>query len=162
MEKKIIEYNLCLICKLEKETVIHILWTCPATNDVWAERASPVQKWNRSEVEFLHLWEKLIARLKRKEVELAAIILKRTWLRNKFVFDNQFEHLNSIICRYQHEREEFKGVQDQLQLKGLMNKCSRQEVRWAKLRGLNVKVNWDVVVNFEAKKVGVGVIVKDS
>ncbi|XP_059431615.1 uncharacterized protein LOC132165136 [Corylus avellana] len=34
-KKGIVRNTLCPICGLEEETVAHILWTCPSSNDVW-------------------------------------------------------------------------------------------------------------------------------
>lgn len=36
------------ICKQEEESVVHVLWSCPASGDVWGEATSPVQKWMSS------------------------------------------------------------------------------------------------------------------
>ncbi|KAF5459260.1 hypothetical protein F2P56_023222 [Juglans regia] len=41
--RKVVENSLCLVCGRENETVGHVLWSCNATGDLWADNKSPVQ-----------------------------------------------------------------------------------------------------------------------
>ncbi|XP_042972836.1 uncharacterized protein LOC122304642 [Carya illinoinensis] len=54
--RKVIRDYLCPICKLQKETVTHALWSCGGAMDVWADKASPVQKWASTERDMQELW----------------------------------------------------------------------------------------------------------
>lgn len=44
-KKKIVEDPLCPICKLNEETVTHVMWSCSAAIDVWGDILSPISKW---------------------------------------------------------------------------------------------------------------------
>ncbi|KAF5466911.1 hypothetical protein F2P56_016793 [Juglans regia] len=44
MTKRIVEDARCPICLQEEETVLHVLWQCPAANDVWSGSVKSVQK----------------------------------------------------------------------------------------------------------------------
>ncbi|XP_042969001.1 uncharacterized protein LOC122301672 [Carya illinoinensis] len=64
--RKIVADQKCLLCGAEIETVMHALWEA---NDVWSDSQSLVQKWSSTESDFLHLWEKLMGRLNKNQLE---------------------------------------------------------------------------------------------
>ncbi|KAF5454718.1 hypothetical protein F2P56_024364 [Juglans regia] len=92
-KRKVVEDKSCPICKAEEETPMHVLWQYPTTNDIWAEDGSCVQKWGRTEDEFMLLWEKLMGMLSKSKLEDKAMLFRRVWLqRNEYVF------LKRLMC----------------------------------------------------------------
>ncbi|KAF5470817.1 hypothetical protein F2P56_011306 [Juglans regia] len=90
--RKIVKDYFCPICKMQKETVSHALWSCGGAMDVWADNLSPVQKWASIEKDIQELWADWCNKLKREELELTTVVLRRFWMRrNSFVFENKFE-----------------------------------------------------------------------
>lgn len=61
--KNIIKDPMCYVCLQDEKTVMHVLWQCPAVNNVWAVVVKPIQKWRIEEGEFLKLWEELSEKL---------------------------------------------------------------------------------------------------
>lgn len=61
--RKIIENALCLIGQSEEESSIHILWSCPATRDVWGAEINFVQKWLLDIKDFWEQWQQMIHKL---------------------------------------------------------------------------------------------------
>ncbi len=49
--------GVCFYCLSEMESVEHVLWSCPATNDVWLQSGLKVQKRGRSVHSFFDLME---------------------------------------------------------------------------------------------------------
>lgn len=67
--------------------MIHVLWKCPTTNDVWAEVGSLLQKWDVTGDDFMELRDKLCHYLdKEKLKETVSILRGILHRRNKVVF----------------------------------------------------------------------------
>lgn len=45
-KKLIVEDELCPACMRVDESIIHVLWNCPASMDVWRDQDSSLRKWN--------------------------------------------------------------------------------------------------------------------
>lgn len=75
------------VCEREEESTCHAIWSCIGDIGVWAEEASPLQKWSSNEMELYEVWENLILKVSREELELVATVMRKFWLRrNAFVF----------------------------------------------------------------------------
>lgn len=73
-KKKIIESNLCPICKREAESVVHVLWSCSAVTDVWGGETSLFRKWHRNFAEFHLPWSEMVLKVDQDSLDLAAVI----------------------------------------------------------------------------------------
>jgi hypothetical protein len=77
----------CPLCGREVETSGHVLWGCDATRAVWIESSRAIQKCAIEADEFHNILNCLTDRLNQEELELAAIIAQKLWLRrNQWVF----------------------------------------------------------------------------
>jgi hypothetical protein len=82
---------LCPICGSKEETVMHVLWSCPAAMDVLMETSKRFQKWNNEEGSFIDLFERVLERLEEGEVQSFAFVARQVWFRrNQMVFDDEF------------------------------------------------------------------------
>lgn len=43
-KRKVVKESSCLVCNAEIESIMHVLWTCPAANNIWAKAGSRVHK----------------------------------------------------------------------------------------------------------------------
>lgn len=68
-KKRIVKDPRCPICQEENVTVMHVLRECASTNDVWGDEQSCVQKWKRIGSCFLELWESLMRKLTKAQLE---------------------------------------------------------------------------------------------
>lgn len=110
--KKIVDNPYCPICLKGEESLMHVLGQCLATNDVWAEDPSIVQKWNSAEDYFLDLYEKMVGKISKAQLEEIAVEMRRVWLgRNEFIFQNRLCDLNKVIKPAQEGLEEFQLTQ---------------------------------------------------
>lgn len=67
----------CPICKLESKSLVHILWNCPSTTNVWGASSKIFQKCNFSGFDFLQVVEEMFRRCGMAEFELFVGISKR-------------------------------------------------------------------------------------
>ncbi|XP_040998224.1 uncharacterized protein LOC121244278 [Juglans microcarpa x Juglans regia] len=157
---------LCPICGRDEETVIHILWSCPSSVDVWAKPSSPVHKCATEEVDFLELWSKLMNRLQKGEMEWVATIMHRIWLRrNKVVFENQFYNPSKLLQMAGEGLEDYKLAQISQEGSATTVDTADYNVmqkKWKKPGVFKVKANWDAALDMEAKRMGMGIVIRDE
>ncbi|XP_059440309.1 uncharacterized protein LOC132172759 [Corylus avellana] len=152
---------MCPICDLVGETVGHVLWTCPAAVDVWAECMKLIQKCSSTEVSFVHVLEMLHGRLEEDGMQLVAVIARLLWLRkNKVIFGGDFQS-PSTLHKLAHEQvdlfmktEEGRWVQRPQQSNPVVQ-------RWHTPPVGVVKINWDAAVDKDGEKMGIGIIARD-
>ena len=88
----------CPICKLEKETVGHNLWSFQAAKDVWLECPMRIQKSPCEEDDFSSIFKRLAERLTVEELRLMAFVARHIWFRcNGVVFKEEFQSPQEII-----------------------------------------------------------------
>ena len=76
--KRIIENNVCPICKHFPEMTIHALWECAAAQDVWAGCSyRTLQKGRTDQATVMHLFENLMHKLPEDVLEF---FLVQSWL----------------------------------------------------------------------------------
>ncbi|XP_042969115.1 uncharacterized protein LOC122301804 [Carya illinoinensis] len=159
VKRKIIDSSLCPICEREEESTVHALWSCPSASYVWAENDSPVKKWACSVVNFMELWKKLNYCLEEEKVGLVACTLRRIWLRrNAVIFEKNFECPKVLTSIAQQNFAEFSEANSGPK----SAQVNRSYARWKKPDVLVCKFNWDAAIDATKKRVGVGIIVRDS
>ncbi|KAF5465990.1 hypothetical protein F2P56_015949 [Juglans regia] len=72
VQRKIITDGFCPWCKQFEETSCYVLWNCVAAQDVWSDLRSPVQKAALNDLQFRHIWEDLVLKLNKADIELTA------------------------------------------------------------------------------------------
>lgn len=90
MQQKVIEVGTCPICSQEAGTLIHMVWNCAASNHVWVECKSVIQKWPNYMEVFHQMWDKVLRNLEQREIERVAITMQNIlfWM-NDFVFNKK-------------------------------------------------------------------------
>ena len=68
---------MCHCCKRFAKIALHAVWDCGATQDVWAGSITSLQKWSTGCHDFMGLFESLMDRLQKEELE---IFLVQAWL----------------------------------------------------------------------------------
>jgi hypothetical protein len=90
-KKGVLQDTLCPICAMEEETVMHIIWSCPASVDVWGVGPRCLQKIGGVGICFPDLFEDIRRRCDISELELFAVTAWRIWLRrNSVIHGEQF------------------------------------------------------------------------
>ncbi|XP_042976027.1 uncharacterized protein LOC122307281 [Carya illinoinensis] len=142
---------------------MHVLWECSATNDIWTEDGSRVQKWNRTETDFLKLWESLMQKLNIDELELMAVLFRKVWMRrNAFIFEKKTLCPKMVMRTATDSLLEFKKAQSFQNSHKQEQSEARELSTWKKPVYGRVKVNWDASLDTKGRRMGVGIIIRDN
>ena len=139
----------------------HILWQCPSANDVWGEDSIKLQKRGREVGSFLEIFEDMINRCNKEELDLFGIIVRKIWLRrNTWLHEGSFEHPTTLLRNTKKELEEFQEANSRA-LGGNREDSTRQAALWKPPPSNFIKINWDATTSKENKRSGLGLIARD-
>lgn len=161
-KRRTITDPLCPVCRLDEETVGHVLWSCPAARDVWLKGNVKIQKSCNAKDTFCNILQKLSERLTGEEFDLVACVARQIWLQqNKLIFEDTFSHPKLVFKAACDQMEFHKQVTEGLRGEHKVT-CGTVEEKWKPPpRGIS-KVNWDAAIDVGKKLMGVGVVVRDS
>ncbi|XP_035546799.1 uncharacterized protein LOC118348717 [Juglans regia] len=163
--RKVVKDPFCPMCFKEEESVIHSLWECPATNDVWANDLSGVSKWKREGGDFLALWVRLMGGLDNSKLEEIAVQLRKVWLRrNTVVFEKRLTCPKTLITTSIESLEAFKQANRLTNSNNAVQQriVAVNKTRWIPPTANFVKVNWDASLDVKEKRMGMEVIIRDE
>ena len=69
VRRQVLQEDKCEFCQRCSETVIHALWDCGATQDVWAGSVAWIQKSGGKFDDFMQLFQVMMAKLSMEELE---------------------------------------------------------------------------------------------
>jgi ribonuclease HI len=161
-KKGVITDTLCPICAMDEETVLHVLWSCPASVDVWGAGPRRLQKIGGVGICFSELFDDICRRCDISELELFAVTARRIWLRrNSAIHGEQFSHPTRLLDDAQTSLNDFQRIHNS----GNTGETTAREleaVMWRPPPSHKVKLNWDAGVNAKEGRVGLGLIIRDS
>ena len=67
VRRRVVEDASCCFCHRATETILHVLWECGATQDVWASSVIRFQKFGTEQVDFRQLVASLMPKLSLEE-----------------------------------------------------------------------------------------------
>jgi hypothetical protein len=103
-KRGVVEDDLCCFCGVAQETIAHIIWECPSSQDVWGRCGRRIQKRNIEGVDFRRMVEDMSEVLSKDELGLFAVTAKGIWKwRNSCIHGGEFVHPSSIT-RYNYKR----------------------------------------------------------
>lgn len=79
LQRRVVDEDLCIFCEREQETMMHILWECPSSTDVWSACDRRIQKTQAQNITFLDVVDSLLLRCNGEEMNLFALIANRIW-----------------------------------------------------------------------------------
>ena len=158
-KRKILDDDRCHCCKRFAETAIHAVWVCGAAQDVWAGSITPLQKWSTNYHDFRSLFESLMERLSKAELEF---FLVQAWLiwnqRNAVIHGGQLREPGWLNRRAEEFLAEYRKSQVVLTpLNGLFGSCM-----WRAPPSEEFKMNFDVAVFSDQHCSGYGAIIRNS
>ncbi|XP_059441827.1 uncharacterized protein LOC132174149 [Corylus avellana] len=111
---------------------------------------------------FSDIFGNLLERCDRTEMELFAVTTRRIWLRrNAVVHGDSFLHPNQLLREAQCALDEYHRVNEGNSAQR-NHDLERAIVKWQPPPANMVKMNWDAAVNVKEKRVGLGLIARDS
>jgi hypothetical protein len=160
-KKGVIQDTICPICENKDETVEHILWSCPSSKDVWGGGPRRLQKLDATESNFTNLFEKLIKRCDKEDLELFAVTARKIWLRRNSVIHGEFfSHPTQLLRDAQNSLEDFQRIHsgngDDMQTSSEI-----VEAKWEPPPENMLKMNWDAGINNTGGLVGIRLIARD-
>ena len=109
VKRKVIEDGNCSICQQVPESVVHRLWECGATQDVWVGCLAQIQKCASGQDDILQLFITILNKLSTEEFEN---FLVQSWLiwnqRNTVVYGGKLQDPNQLNIRARDYLEEYK------------------------------------------------------
>ena len=165
-KRKIIDDPSCPLCEREPETVIHVLWQCPAAMDAWSTGCKTLQKKNLSlGLTFLQVVDKIFLQCDLEETKQFVGIARRLWLRrNEMVHGSRMTHPNELVLQTKTAMTEFAATTK----KGERTRAPiprgdvERNVKWQPPDAGWVKANWDASLAKDKGWMGLGAVVRDE
>jgi hypothetical protein len=70
IKRGMVSDSLCPLCEREEEMLLHVLWSCPATRDVWGHGPLTMQKTGAMGDDFLKFLPLVVERCDKDELDL--------------------------------------------------------------------------------------------
>ncbi|XP_042972813.1 uncharacterized protein LOC122304620 [Carya illinoinensis] len=161
-KRRILEDASCPICCLNEETIGHVLWSCPATSDVWAEKDSGLQKWICEEREFFKIWTDMQESLQKNRVEEIVMILRGLWSRrNKLVFESKFESPSRVVTNAISSLKCFQASQAEMKQLKVPNTNRRMDTKWKPPDVGVSKLNFDAAIDKVENRMGLCIVARN-
>jgi hypothetical protein len=152
---------MCPLCGLEEENVAHVLWNCPVASNVWGCGSAKFQKRCCGETNFFSIFEDIIKRYDRLDVEVFAVTGRHLCLRRNCVLHGElFVHPNQILREVGEAIEEFQWA-NMAEMQETMQARHERTVLWQPSPANSLKINWDAVVDHKHGRIGLGCVVQD-
>jgi hypothetical protein len=160
--RRVVGDQICPICTIEIESVLHILWECPAAVDVWSSGPRSLQKCSGGAVSLSSVLETLIKRCSSMYIEIWAVLARKLWLRrNSVVFGGVFTSPNQLMREVVISIEDFKRANVPTEKENDFQAIPVPPVQWKALSLGLYKINWDAAIDMKNRRMGVGIIARD-
>ncbi|KAJ0087890.1 hypothetical protein Patl1_32318 [Pistacia atlantica] len=98
VKKRVIEDPFCSFCCSEEEDVLHALWGCAATKDIWSSYSLTFQKMNDNFIDFRELVMFFLSELEEKHLVEFGVVVSKIWQRrNELTFKQHLSTPSQII-----------------------------------------------------------------
>ena len=158
VRRQVLQEDKCEFCQRCSETIIHALWDCGATQDVWAGSVARIQKSGGKFDDFMQLFQVMMAKLSMEELET---FLVQSWLiwhrRNMVLFGSKMQHPGQLNQRVTDLLREYREAQSSLAIP-LVRPSSLQN--WKPPAGQLFKLNFDAAIFKNGS--GVGAVIRNA
>ncbi|XP_059436480.1 uncharacterized protein LOC132169465 [Corylus avellana] len=111
--------------------------------------------------DFVIIVEELCCYLDKEEMEIKVVVARSIWLRrNALVHGEKVSPSNVVVKNAIDSLEAYRTANSQI--KGVIERDNTKVLHWKAPKDDFVKVNWDAAVDKHKRKMGIGVIVRDS
>ena len=142
IRRRVVEIARCCFCQKEAKSVLHVLWSYGAAQDVWAGNLGRFQKSCTEQNDFLQLVLGLMAKLSSEEWNLFWVICWQIWhQRNTVMHGGAFQHPSRSAQHAVDYLKEYTNAQDHLSVPDPIHVPVQQT--WQPPQGLLFKLNFD-------------------
>jgi hypothetical protein len=111
-KRGVLDDDQCMLCGREPETVIHALWECPASQDVWGLCDIRTQKMSSTCRDVILLMERLVERCCSDGMEIYVVVVRSIWnRRNTVVHGGAFLHPCTLVDGAMESLQQFLKAQ---------------------------------------------------
>ena len=122
IRRRVLASARCCFYQQETESVLHVLWSCGAAQDVMAGSLGRLQKFCTAQNDFLQLVTGLMVKLSSEEWNLFWVICWQIWhQRNTVIHGGVFQHPLSLAKRAVDYLKEYANAQDFLSVPDLIH-----------------------------------------
>jgi ribonuclease HI len=149
---------------LEMESVVHVLWCCPAAQDVWGCGTAMFQKCPSFFPDFPELISYLFSKLNDDLMSLSVLIFHRIWLRrNKLIFEGHFSSPLKVFSEASSLFDDFKRFNSKIALELVSCPVRPDHYKlWKSPTSGFIKVNWDPSLNVNYDLVGMVCVIRNG
>jgi hypothetical protein len=162
LKRKVMMEPMCPIYEREPKTMVHALWACLATSDVWGSSNKMFQKYEQEGMNFMQIAEHM---LRKGGVEVLTIFVNlscQIWVhRNKWVHEGFFTSPNVILKKSDEFIAEYNKAHERSRPLERVNPVDWGKI-WTAPNTSWVKANWDVAINKAHDRVGIVVIIMEE
>ncbi len=159
--------GICFCCKVDVESISHVIWSCPAANDVWLQSGLSLHKWDRSIYSFFDLLVCAQKRFKLGDLQLFCCMDFFIWeQRNWVIHERGSYNPIAVVDRARNLRQSFhrkptvKGPATGVVDDGVV--ALRSDLPWVPPMEGWYKMNWAVCFHHSPKAWRFGVLVRDN
>ncbi|XP_038711874.1 uncharacterized protein LOC120006075 [Tripterygium wilfordii] len=153
----------CPICGKEEESVLHIMWICEFSSQVFSNSVQSIQKMRLRFLDFEQLWLAAVDRLSSSDLAILATTFRLIWSRrNSFIFEQKFQP-SKYLASYAINSVAPSAVKSLVIPRRVLLSfpSSLQGQVWLPPPEGIIKVNWDAGINVAVQKSGFRVVIRD-
>ncbi|KAH9709496.1 putative reverse transcriptase/RNA-dependent DNA polymerase [Citrus sinensis] len=161
-KRRSLQEPICQRCKLQVETVSHVLIECKAARKIWDLAPLIVQPSKDHNQDFFSAIQEMWSRSSTAEAELMIVYCWVIWsARNKFIFEGKKSDSRFLAAKADSVLKAYQRVSKPGNVHGAKDRGIDQQ-KWKPPSQNVLKLNVDAAVSTKAQKVGLGAIVRDA
>ncbi|KAH9685373.1 reverse transcriptase domain-containing protein [Citrus sinensis] len=161
-KRKSLQEPICQMCKLQVETVSHVLVECKAARKIWDLAPLPVQPLKDHNQDFFSAIQEMQSRSSTAEAKLMVVYCWVIWSpRNKFIFEGKKSDSRILAAKAESVLRAYQRVSKPGNVQGTKDRGIDQQ-KWKPPPKNVLKLNVDAAVNSKDQKTGLGAIVRDA
>ena len=160
-KRKSLQEPVCQRCKLQVETVSHVLIECKAARKIWVLAPLTVQPSKDHNQDFFSAFQEMWSRSSTAEAELMVVYCWVIWsARNKFIFEGKKSDSRILATKAESVLKAYQRVSKIGNAHGTKDRGIEQQ-KWNPPKKV-LKLNVNAAVNNKDQKTGLGAIVRDA
>lgn len=149
----------CEQCKLQPESVLQALWSCPCLNEVWDSD----HVWSFRSTQTLSDFEQLVLHIidAGLDLDVFSMVAWSLWYRrNQVRVGNSVPSIGQTLVQVQQQLQDYYRAQ--LVKSTSSNHTYHSATRWTPPPAPTLKINYDGAVFRDSNEAGIGAVIRDN